>query len=226
MRPGRSLGRLIGTRVAYALTSSSMSSAIARNSANGSCRQRKREFWTRVHSRLTTWTDDLSLLSYATELPGSSHPIVESLTIRDVVGRSAALATFLQLLGLASSLNWPGSKLGRRATLSLQTPVLWRLSHVLLKVLGKLKSGMKPKNVRDFLHRMGRICQKFLSFLQADLAVNESKHTGWHGCQIASRAAEAVRQLEVFTKVENVRANREKRVMLRQSYENNSLSGS
>ena len=45
------------------------------------------------------------------------------------------------------------------------------LAHVLLKVLGKLKSRMKPKNVRDLLHRTRRVCQEFLSFLQPDLAV-------------------------------------------------------
>ena len=36
--------------------------------------------------------------------------------------------------------------------------MLRRLAHVLLKVLGKLKSRMKPKNVRDLLHRTRRVC--------------------------------------------------------------------
>jgi hypothetical protein len=49
--------------------------------------------------------------------------------------------------------------------------MLRRLPHVLFKMLGKLKSRMKPKNIGDFLHRTGRVCQKFLSFLQPDLAV-------------------------------------------------------
>ena len=44
-------------------------------------------------------------------------------------------------------------------------------TQVLFKMLGKLKSRMKPKNIGDFLHRPGRVCEKFLSFLQSDLAV-------------------------------------------------------
>ena len=45
------------------------------------------------------------------------------------------------------------------------------LSHVLLKVFGKLEGRMKPKNVGDLLHRPRRVCQELLSFLQTHSAV-------------------------------------------------------
>ena len=61
--------------------------------------------------------------------------------------------------------------MGQRAPTQLQTPVLRCLSHVLLKMLGKLKSGMKSKNVSDLLHRTRRVGEEFLSFLQTDSAV-------------------------------------------------------
>ena len=80
-------------------------------------------------------------------------------------------AIFLQLPGLPTSFNWLGSDLGECAPFSLQAPMLRCLSHVLLKMLGKLKSGMKSKNVGDLLHRTRRVCQEFLSFLQTDSAV-------------------------------------------------------
>ena len=85
--------------------------------------------------------------------------------------QSARFAIFLQLPGLLTSLNWLGFDLGERAPHSLQAPVLRCLSHVLLKMLGKLKSGMKSKNVGDLLHRTRRVRQEFLSFLQTDSAV-------------------------------------------------------
>ena len=45
------------------------------------------------------------------------------------------------------------------------------LSHVLLKMLGKLKSRVKPEDVGDFLHRTRCVREEFLSFLQTDTAV-------------------------------------------------------
>ena len=61
--------------------------------------------------------------------------------------------------------------MGQRAPTQLQTPVLRCLSHVLLKMLGKLKSRVKPEDVGDFLHRTRCVREEFLSFLQTDTAI-------------------------------------------------------